>query len=108
MKEKGSGFSCPIHPEAAAALTAYIGRKCFGLPPGAPLFRSSKSLATALPLHAWRSLKQAHQSAALRGKVACHSTRTIYTKKIYAALGHDLVATQAAMHHASISSKIEY
>ena len=53
-------------------------------------------------------LKRAYGAAGLRGKLGCHSTRKTYAQKVYSALGHDLIATQAAMRHASITSTIQY
>jgi len=57
---------------------------------------------------AWRILKSAYRAAGLRGKTGCHSTRKTYAQRVYSALGHDLIATQQAMHHSSITSTIQY
>lgn len=111
-KGRASGFSSPMHTAAAKALTLYITRHCSGLPHTAPLFWSSKKPNGAL--HAldrtavWKLLKRAYRAASLRGRLACHTTRKTFAKNVYFALGHDLIATQKAMQHRSISSTIQY
>jgi integrase len=111
VKGRSSGFSSPMHPAAAKALELYITKRCNGLPGTAPLFWSSKRRNGVRPLDrtaAWKLLKRAYYAAGLRGKLACHSTRKTFAQRVYFALGHDLLATQRAMQHASISSTILY
>lgn len=110
-KGKVSGFSAPMHPVAAVALETYIRRRCTGLLGTAPLFFSSKrhkGLRALDRTAAYKSFKKAYARAGLRGKLACHSTRKTFAQRVYSALGHDLLATQRAMQHSSISSTILY
>ena len=113
VKGRRAGFSHPMHPVAAAALKEFIEHRCIGLSGSAPLFRSGKGdahgdLRSLDRTSAWRILKRAYRTAGLRGKTGCHSTRKSYAQKVYKALGHDLIATQQAMHLSSITSTIQY
>ena len=113
VKGKRAGFQHPLHPVAAASVQEYIEHRCFGLPGDTPLFRSDKRnpYGSYRPIgrrEAWRLLKRAYKAAGLRGKMACHSTRKTFCQRVYAALKHDLIATQAAMHHSTITSTIQY
>ncbi len=111
VKGRTSGFSSPMHRAAAAALEKYIQKHCAGLRPSDPLFPSSKKLGGLRALDrtaVWKLFKKAFAAAKLRGKLACHSTRKTFAQRVYTALGHDLLATQRAMQHASISSTILY
>jgi len=112
-KGRRAGFSLPLHPVAAAALREYIGTPDPNVSPSAPLFRSAKKTrsGTARPLDrssAWRRLKSAFRSAGVEGHVATHSLRKSFCAKVYRALGNDLIATQQALHHRSISSTVRY
>lgn len=100
-----------MHRSAAFALETYIKKHCVGLPPTSALFFSSKKHKGLRALDrtaAHKLLKKAYARAALKGKLACHSTRKTFAQRVYSALGHDLLATQRAMQHASISSTILY
>jgi len=111
-KGKRRGFAIPLHPIAAEALRCFIKSYSLGKTLNAPLFLSGKTRAgTIRPLNrssAWRSLKRAYRTAGLHGNTGCHSMRKTFCQNIYRALGNDLIATQAAMHHASITSTIRY
>lgn len=113
-KGKQCGFSLPLHPIAAASLELYIKDHCASLRLSSPLFRSAKcdpvtgGFRALNRSTAWRILKQAYQKAGLKGNTGCHSMRKTYCQKIYQALGCDLIATQAAMHHTTITSTIRY
>ena len=112
-KGKRCGASLPLHPGAVAVLEDYIGADCGGQPHGAPLFRSAKrtreGAARALDRSsAWRRLKAAYRAAGVYGNTGTHSLRKTYCQKVYRALGHDLIATGAAMRHSNVSSTIRY
>jgi integrase len=53
-------------------------------------------------------LKKAFRAAGVEGNTGTHSLRKTFCNKVYRALRNDLIATQAAMHHRSISSTIRY
>ena len=111
-KGKRTGFSIPLHPVAAKALRCLIESRSLAGARSGPLFPSGKTRAgTNRPLDrssAWRILKRAYRTAGLHGNTGCHSMRKTFCQNIYHALGNDLIATQAAMHHASITSTIRY
>lgn len=111
VKGKASGFSSPLHPLAAVALDKYIQKRCTGVPRKSALFFSSKKHKGIRALDrtaVHKLLKKAYTRAGLKGKLACHTTRKTFAQRVYSALGHDLLATQRAMQHSSISSTILY
>ena len=111
-KGKRAGFSIPLHPVAARALRCFIKSYPFERSLNTPLFPSGKvhtgTIRALDRSSAWRILKRAYRTAGLHGNTGCHSMRKTFCQNIYRALGNDLIATQAAMHHASITSTIRY
>jgi integrase len=111
-KGKRMGFSLPLHPLARRALKHYLANPQIPLGVTVALFPSAKCKSgTPRPLNrssAWRILKCAYQKAGIEGNTGCHSMRKTFCQNVYRALGNDLIATQAAMHHASITSTIRY
>ncbi len=113
-KGKRYGFSLPMHPLAAASLELYIKNHCANIPVSSPLFRSTKRDPLTGQFRAlnrstvWRLLKAAYRTAGLKGNTGCHSMRKTYCQKVYLALDCDLIATQAAMHHTTITSTLRY
>lgn len=111
-KGKRTGFALPLHPVAASAVRLYIEEDCVGKGPDTPLFFSAKGQAGYLrplnPSSAWRILKTVFASAGVEGHTGCHSMRKTFCQNVYQALGNDLVATQRAMHHRSITSTVRY
>jgi integrase len=111
-KGKRAGFSLPLHTAAQLALDCYIRARCSTLPSHAPLFWSAKRSQLGLRAldrsGAWRRLKKAFRDAGVEGNTGTHSLRKTFCNKVYRALRNDLIATQAAMHHRSITSTIRY
>ena len=110
VKGKRSGYDMALHVEAAAALQEQIhtlkdtrpvafvfpGRYC-----GTPLNR----------IRAWRIYKAALAKVGIaggRGELGMHTTRKTYAKRVFAALGHDLVRTAYALRHSCVSTTIRY
>lgn len=112
VKGRRSGFSIPLHHTAASALKDYLTSGRRGAALDAPLFLSAKHCGgRPRPLDrsaAYRRLKCALRQAGVHGYTGVHSLRKTYCEKIYRRLGNDLIATQAAMHHSSITSTIRY
>jgi len=112
-KGQRTGFALPLHPLAASTLRSYIKKDCRSRLAGAPLFCSAKSgldgdLRPLDRSSAWRILKGVFRRAGAEGNTGCHSMRKTFCKKVYHALGNDLVATQVAMHHRAITSTLRY
>jgi len=111
-KGKRTGFSIPLHPVAAKTLCCFIESRSWGSALSTPLFPSGKTRAGIVRAldrsSAWRILKLAYRNAGLSGNTGCHSMRKTFCQNVYRALDNDLIATQAAMHHASITSTIRY
>jgi integrase len=111
-KGKRMGFSLPLHPLAGRALEDYLDSRPISIGATLALFPSAKcNSSSAQSLNrssAWRILKYAYRKAGIDGNTGCHSMRKTFCQNVYRALGNDLIATQAAMHHASITSTIRY
>lgn len=58
--------------------------------------------------HAGRILGKAVKKAKLEGKISSHSFRKTFAKKVYHALDKDIISTQRAMGHRSLSSTASY
>ena len=111
-KGKRTGFSLPLHPLASSSLADFIGTQSLATKLNLPLFPSAKrkdgKIRSLDRSSAWRILKRAYRVAGLHGNTGCHSMRKTFCQNVYHALENDLIATQAAMHHASITSTIRY
>lgn len=105
---KGSVASrtIPLHREAREALYAL----CLGLEAASPLFQSRNGVNQPISrFQAHAILKTAYEAGGLRGPgLACHTMRKSFSEKVYAALGHDLVATSAALGHKDIRNTVRY
>jgi site-specific recombinase XerD len=112
MKGKKSSRRVPFHNERArAALAAWIDElgRLGVVDPAHPLFPSREGAHDAIDRRtAWKMLKRAYASAGLSGKLATHTLRKSYAKKMKALLGDDLQALQQAMGHAEITSTMRY
>jgi len=107
MKKKRESRTVPIHPEAMSALKPLIDS--IGIEnPKAFLFQSQKGGKRLHRGTAWHLLKKAYIACGMTGKVACHSMRKTFAKRVYEKLGRDLIATQKAMGHLEITSTASY
>lgn len=103
--------SVAIHPNLKAALLRYVPLlSCSGHDfPEAVLFRSKKGHNIAISyVQAYRVLTTAASHAGVTGRVATHSGRKTFVRRIYEDSGHDLVLTQRAVGHLSIFSTVSY
>lgn len=98
MKGKLSSRNVILHPDAKKALEAMV----------VLTMDKDQKLFPVGRMQAHRILKEAAQRAKIEGKVSSHSMRKSFAKKVYHALGKDLVNTQRAMGHKSIQSTISY
>ena len=109
-KGKRSGYDMSLHPEAAAALHAQI-KTLQDTRPGAFVFPRQDGKAPLHRVQAWKSFKRVLAKAGLegaRGELGWHATRKTYARKVYEALGHDLVRTAYALRHSCVSKTIRY
>lgn len=107
-KGKAGSRTIPLHRECRDALYAH----CLRLKDDAslPLFQSRNGEAKPISrFQAHAILKTAYEAGGLRGPgLACHTMRKSFSEKVYAALGHDLVATSAALGHKDIRNTVRY
>ena len=59
-------------------------------------------------IHAYRLFKDACAANGLQGVLATHSLRKTFAHRIYERLGKDLIKTQRALGHRSITSTVQY
>lgn len=103
-EKKGSSRTIPLHPQAKAMIESHV--RAMERPEG-PLFPSNRgTFLTRFTAH--KIFKDAFKKAGLTGALATHSMRKTFAKKVYGALGNDLVALQQALGHAHINTTIDY
>ena len=107
VKGKREGRSIALHPEARDALRAWI-LAMGSVPLESPLFPSQKKGGPLGRIAAWKVLRRTFRRAGINGKVGTHTMRKTFARRIYNALGHDLIRTGMALGHKSISSTIAY
>jgi len=106
MKKKREGRRIKLHEEARSAISALVSSlEVFY--PASPLFQSQKGGALNRK-SAWLMLRKAYAAAGLNGKLGTHSMRKTFAKRIYEKLGKDLLKTQKALDHASVTSTAAY
>lgn len=126
VKKQTEGRTVPLHAQARGAVAAWLDELAAQmntdsasppdkgkLPPATPLFPSQKPSPDGRPRpitrqQAWRAYKAAFAAVGITGKTGTHSTRKTFARRVYDKLGRDLVKTQRAMGHRSVSSTISY
>jgi integrase len=111
MKNQREGRTVILHPDAKAALAAWLLtlRQWPGFTPQTYVFRSRKGQNRAIsPVQAWRILHQAVTTNELSGKVGTHAMRKTFAHRVYEKLNHDLMKTQRALGHKNVNSTISY
>ena len=111
MKKKLEGRTVLLHPEAKAALAAWLGtlRQDPTCTSRTYVFRSRKGQNRPISaVQAWRILHEAVVTNELTGKVGMHAMRKTFANRVYHQLNHDLVKTQRAMGHKNINSTVAY
>jgi integrase len=111
MKRKVEGRTVLLHPDAKAALAAWLLtlRQLPGYTPQAFVFRSRKGQNRPIsPVQAWRILHDAVTANELTGKLGTHAMRKTFANRVYQQLNHDLVKTQRALGHKHINSTVGY
>lgn len=104
LKEKRGSREIPLHPQAQAMIKDYVR----SLEPGTQELFPSRAGGALTRFTAHKIFKDAFKAAGIKGPVATHSMRKTFARKVYNALGKDLVATSQALGHAHISTTIDY
>jgi integrase/recombinase XerD len=112
-KGRLEGKTLPIHAQAKIALEVWLGayiQFSTDSDTDRPLFPSFPGSGKPLTrMSGWRIFKRALSRAGLVGPgLGCHVTRKTYAARMWEALGHDLIRTQAALCHKSVSSTAAY
>jgi len=111
MKKKLEGRTVLLHPEARAALAAWLEElgKDTELAGDTFIFQSRKGGNRPITrVQAYRILHEACDSCELTGKLGTHSMRKTFANKVYDALDNDLVKTQRALGHRNVNSTVQY
>ncbi|MBI4423546.1 MAG: tyrosine-type recombinase/integrase [Elusimicrobia bacterium] len=111
MKKKIEGRAVVLHPQARAALEAWV-RELQAEGHAAPetfVFRSRKGENSPIGrVQAWRILNTRFAAAGMVGKLGTHSMRKTFAARVYERLGRDLLRTAAALGHRNINSTVQY
>jgi len=109
-KGKVEGRTVKLHPEAKAALAAWIDQLAKGTVLTADdfVFQSRKGQGPVGRVQYHRILKEAVAMNELSGKVATHSMRKTFADRVYEGLGRDIFRTQKALGHRNINSTVQY
>jgi len=111
MKGKVSGRTVLLHPVAREALTTWLKQlqPCNRWQADTCLFLSGKGENRPITrIHAYRLFKNACAANRMQGVLATHSLRKTFAHRIYERLGRDLLKTQRALGHKSITSTVQY
>jgi integrase len=111
MKTKAESRRLPIHPAARAALEAWVAELATRghTDPALPLFPSGQDGSRALNRRsAWKLLRRAYRGAELSGKVATHTMRKTFARRMRKAVGGDLLKLQKLMGHSDVESTVKY
>lgn len=106
MKGAVSSREVLLHQEAKDAIQNYLDTIIQY--PKDPLFKSRVGNKALTRFGAHLIYKKLVEKLGLEGSVATHSARKSFCHSMYKKLDRDLVATKAAMGHASIMSTIKY
>ena len=107
LKGKKASRELALHPQARAALEELVPT----IPEAPETFLFASREGENCPLNrrsAWVVLKKAARACGLEGKVATHSMRKTFAKRVHEKGGKDLRKTQEAMNHANINSTAAY
>jgi integrase len=111
MKKRIEGRTVVLHPEAKAALAAWLQtlQADGSLLPSVHIFQSRKGVNRPLSrVQAYRILQEAYGVNGLTGKLGTHSMRKTFANRVYDKLNHDLIKTQKALGHRNINSTVSY
>jgi integrase/recombinase XerD len=110
VKGKNEGVALTLPSGAKNALSVFLSWKeeaGESLSKKAPLFVSRQGERLTRQ-QAHNAFKKAYQKVGLRGHVTTHSPRKTYAQMVYDNSNNDLVLTQRALRHTSISATLYY
>lgn len=108
MKGQHTGRSMVLHPEAKAAVTAWIRTLPAPHGPETYLFLSREGRNRPLQrVQAWQILRDAYATNQLQGRLGTHSMRKTLAARLYAKT-HDLKAVQGILGHAFVATTDRY
>lgn len=106
-KGKAESKTFPLTDSAKEAVKVYLeSLSCFD--PNDSLFRSTQDNKAITRIRAHTVLKDAFNSLELTGKLSTHVMRKGFAHRVHEALGRDILKTQKAMAHKSLSSTASY
>lgn len=106
MKGKKEGRRVPLHEEARQTLAEWVTPAMLD---DQFLFLSREGRNRPISrAQAWRLIKAAAKKCGLTGKIATHSMRKLFAKRVYENTGQDLLATKEALGHRSVDSTTAY
>lgn len=111
MKQKIASRSVVLHPEAKAALTAWIGEfiKSGNITGATFLFQSRNGENRPIcRQHYFRILQRACRKAGVSGRIGTHSMRKTFASRVYDKLGRNIFLVQKALGHRNIDSTVRY
>jgi integrase len=112
MKKRIEGRSVPLHQQARDALSVWLSNREV-LEGDEHLFQAGYGAresagGSITRRQAWAVLKAAYARCAMAGHLGTHSMRKTFAGRVYQRLGHDLLKTQRALGHRSVSSTAAY
>lgn len=113
MKRQIEGRSVILHPQARAALEAWLAelRERGYWSPGDYVFQSGKGRLRNTRLDrraAWRFLHEAFTRVGLQGPLGTHTMRKTFAARMHAHFGGDLAKVQKALGHLNLNSTVSY
>jgi integrase len=111
MKQRMEGRRVPLHPEARAALEAWLTHRSArqALHPSLVLFPSRKGVNRPLrPVQAWQALQDVFRACGLVGQLGTHCMRKTFAKRVYVTSNRNLLYTKKALGHRRLSTTEAY
>lgn len=112
MKGKHAGRTIPLHEEAKAAVSEWMGALEAGAgstKPSAALFQGRIGVGRRIGYRqALDLIQRAAKLAGISGPIGTHSMRKTFALAMHDKLGRDLLKTRLALGHSSISSTVAY
>jgi site-specific recombinase XerD len=110
MKGKRRSRRLPLHQEARTALEPWIRELLeAGATSSTPLFPSGLDFTRPLNRRsAWKLLKRAYRHCELSGKLATHTMRKVFARRMRKATGGDLRKIQLLLGHSELETTVKY